>query len=180
MKGIYIAMSLGLVMMARGGIAYAEVHVDWDRTATFSGYRTYAWAKGTPASDPLMDQRIVREINAQLAAKGLQQVGPESNPDLVVRYHASTDVETRYNTIDNGMWGPGWRFGWGDGMATTTVEKIPVGHLVVEIGDNGSKKFLWRGTASGTLSEKPEKVSKMISKELTKMFEKFPPPAGSD
>jgi Domain of unknown function (DUF4136) len=53
---------------------------------------------------------------------------------------------------------------------------ILVGQLVVDIGDVKNKKFLWRGTASGTVSDKPEKVEKTIEKAVTKMFQKFPPP----
>jgi hypothetical protein len=62
------------------------------------------------------------------------------------------------------------------GTSTTTVDKIPVGHLVVDIGDAKTKKLLWQGTAQDTLSDKPEKNEKKIESALEKMFKKFPPP----
>ena len=62
-------------------------------------------------------------------------------------------------------------------MATTTVEKIPVGRLVVDIGDAKTKKLLWLGDASDTLSDKPEKNEQKLNKALEKMFKKFPPPS---
>jgi Domain of unknown function (DUF4136) len=154
-----------------------KVNVDWDKTANFTGFKTYAWGNNTPVKNPLMNERIIRDIESQLAAKGLQKVEAKDNPDLVVMYHAATDTQTQMNTIDTGMYGPGWRYGMGGmGSSTTYVDKILVGQLVVDIGDVKNKKFLWRGTASGMVSDKPEKVEKTIEKAVTKMFQKFPPP----
>jgi Domain of unknown function (DUF4136) len=62
------------------------------------------------------------------------------------------------------------------GMTTTSGQNIPTGQLIVDIADTQNKKFIWRGTGSDTLSDKPEKNEKKLNKALTKMFEKFPPP----
>jgi len=76
--------------------------------------------------------------------------------------------------------GGGWRWrGFGDGFATTTVEKTPVGTLVLDIFDSTSKKLIWRGTASEVLSDKAEKNEKKVEKALTEMFKHFPPPPKS-
>ena len=72
--------------------------------------------------------------------------------------------------------GAGWGWSWG-GMTTTTVSEIPTGQLSVDIGDAKTKKLLWLGSASDTLSDKPEKNEQKIQKVLDKMFKKFPPPA---
>jgi hypothetical protein len=37
------------------------------------------------------------------------------------------------------------------------------------------KKFVWRGTASSTISSNPQKVDKTLDKALTKMFDNYPP-----
>ena len=60
-------------------------------------------------------------------------------------------------------------------MTQTSVKKIPVGQLIVDLGDVKAKKFVWRGQATGTISDKPEKVNKMLDKALVKMFENYPP-----
>ena len=49
------------------------------------------------------------------------------------------------------------------------------GQLKVDIADVKAKQFLWRGTASDTVSSDPQKNAKKIEKGLTKMFQKFPP-----
>jgi hypothetical protein len=153
-----------------------KVNVDFDKEANFASFKTYTWAKGTPAKNPLMDQRIIDGIDKQLAAKGLQKLEASANPDLVVLYHAAVGTETQLNTMNTGGYGWGYRWGGGMGNSTTTVEKIPVGQLTVDIGDAKAKKLLWMGNASDTLSDKPEKNEKKINSALEKMFKKFPPP----
>jgi hypothetical protein len=63
----------------------------------------------------------------------------------------------------------------GRGMETTTVEKIPVGTLVVDIYDTGSERLVWRGLAHDQLSDKPDKNTQKLQKAVDKMFDKFPP-----
>jgi len=153
-----------------------KVSVDFDKTANFALYKTYAWTTGTPVQNPLMDQRITGGIDKQLVAKGIQKVDASANPDLIVLYHGAVGAETQLNTMNTGGYGWGYRRVGAMGMSTTTVEKIPVGQLTVDIGDAKTKKLLWMGNASDTLSDKPEKNEKKINKALDKMFKKFPPP----
>jgi hypothetical protein len=64
-----------------GTFAHAQsVTYDYDRTATFSSYRTYAWTRGTELTDELNHARVVRAIDAALAAKGLARVEPTAHP----------------------------------------------------------------------------------------------------
>ncbi len=160
--------------------AYAQkVSIDFDKNVNFSQYKTYSWAEGTPAPNPLTHQRIIAGIDQQLAAKGWQKV--DSNADVVVIYSAALTTKTQINTFESGgPWG-GYRWGWGGyggGSSTTTVQQIPVGQLIVDMADVKNKDFIWRGTASDTLSDKPEKNQTKLAKALTKMFKKFPPMPG--
>lgn len=140
-------------------------NVDWSK------YKTYAWGEGTPAQDPIMSQRIVAGIDAQLAAKGLTKV--ETDPDLVVLYHAATDQQKSVNWQNYGGWG---RFGgMGGGMGSAQVDTVIIGQLKVDLADFKAKQFLWRGTATDSLSSDPQKNAKKLDKALTKMFQKFPP-----
>lgn len=75
---------LGLVLLTLAvGSAWAGVNVDWDKTANFGNYKTYAWNKGTPAKNSLWDQRIVDGVDQQLAAKGFRKVDAGASPDLI-------------------------------------------------------------------------------------------------
>jgi hypothetical protein len=62
-------------------------------------------------------------------------------------------------------------------MATTTVEKIPVGTLVIDMYDTSTKQLIWRGLAHDQLSDKPDKDTKKLEKAVNKMLDK--PPARS-
>jgi len=162
-KPIVLGVCLLLSMSAA---AYAQkVTTDFDKAAPFSRFKTYAWIEGTPAKSPQMRERITESIYKQLAVKGLLKIDRDSNPDLLVAYHAATDVETQVYTS-------GWAY-WG--TSTTQVEKIPVGTLGVNMGTPKEKKYVWMGKATGTLSDKPEKVEELISKAVAKMFKDFPP-----
>jgi hypothetical protein len=160
--------------------AAQKINIDYDKNSTFTHLRTYAWKKGTPAQNPLMDERIIQAIDKQMAAKGILKVDPTADPDAIVVYHAAVDYETQLNTTDLGGWGmccgPYYGGYYGGGTSTTTIDKIPVGTLQVDIGDVQTKKLLWRGKGSDTLSDKPEKIEKKINQVVEKMFKKFPPP----
>jgi len=41
--------------------------------------------------------------------------------------------------------------------------------------DTGTKKLVWRGVATDTLSSKPEKNDKKLDEATEKMFKDFPP-----
>ena len=79
-------------------------------------------------------------------------------------------------TYYNGF-GPGWgRRGFGGfGTETTSASTYTEGTLVIDIFDGKTKELIWRGTATDTLSGKPEKNEKKLTKVVEKMFEEFPP-----
>ena len=165
------ALLVALLLLSASALAQ-KVSVDYDRSADFTKYKTYAWAEGTPAKDPLMHERIVAAVEAQLNAKGWTRVDPNQNPDAYVLYQAAVTEQKEAQ-----VWGTGYGAGWrrAGGMAQIDVNTILIGQLVVDIGDAASQKLVWRGRASDTLSDKPEKNEKKIKKAAEKMFKKFPP-----
>jgi len=178
MKPRVIGLTTALLLLISLPAVAQKVSVDYDKNASFTNYKTYAWKEGTPAKNPLNNTRIIDAIDKQLTAKGLMKVDAEQNPDLIVIYHAAVDIETQINTVNmggyNGWYGP-YGGGFGGGSSTTYVDKIPVGTVRVDIGDPKMKKLLWQGKGSDTLSDKPEKIEKTINKAAEKMFKNFPP-----
>jgi uncharacterized protein DUF4136 len=148
---------------------------DFDRTVTFSKYKTYAWTAGTSVGDQLNDKRIVNAIDSQLASKGLKKVTDTANPNMLVAYHASFDKEIEINATST-VWGP-LRLGVRTGSARTT--QIVVGTLVLDMMDPATKIVIWRGTASRELDPKasPDKRDKNISRAAGKLLENYPPKA---
>jgi hypothetical protein len=85
-----------------------------------------------------------------------------------------TKNQQTLNTFYDGF-GRGWRWGGGFGDSTTTVDNYKVGTLVVDLFDANSKKLIWRGSSSDTLSSKSDKNIKELDKGVEKMFDHFPP-----
>jgi hypothetical protein len=152
-----------------------QVKTDYDRTANFSQYKTYSW-EHVKTKDPLDVDRIKSAVNAALAAKGWTEV--ESAGDVsIVAIEMTRDQQTLNTFYDGFGGGWGWRRFGGGGFAeaTTTTETYKVGTLVVDLFDTKSKKLLWRGASSDTLSNNSDKNIKNLDKGVEKMFKKFPP-----
>jgi hypothetical protein len=170
----YISAIAVLLALTLAGFA-DDIHTDYDKKANFERYHTYAWHK-VKASNSLWEQRIADSVDKDLQAKGWQKVEEGSNPDVMVSAVGATQDKQEYQTFyDN--FGPGWGWrGWGRPYeGRTQVIDYQVGTLVVDLYDNNSKQLIWRGTASNTLSSKPEKNEKKLEKAVDKMFDKFPP-----
>jgi hypothetical protein len=152
-------------------VAYGQdVNTDHDPKAPFASYKTYAWATGTPAQNPLNETRVHDGVTAKLAAAGLKPV--TANPDVVVATHTQAQEKKELSTMGYG--GP-YRWGWAGGGGTTTVNTYVVGSLVVDVYDAKTKQLVWRGMATDTMSDKPEKNAEKIAKALDKMFKNYPP-----
>jgi len=149
----------------------AKVIVDYNHSVDFSPYKTYSWLK--VSADPLWTDRIKGAIEAELRARDWTSVphGGDASLSAFGATQTQPKIETFYSDFGGGWY---WR-GFGDGVATTNVETIRVGTLVVDIFDTPMKKLLWRGYAEDTLSDKPEKNETKLEKAVKEMFKDFPP-----
>jgi hypothetical protein len=166
------ATVLGFAML--GTIAVAQsVNYDYDRSADFSKFKTYAWVRGTNLNDELNHKRVVGAIDAQLVSKGLSRVESQSHADVLVAYHANFDDNLQINGFSSGFGGP--RFGNFSGTATT--QRIVTGTLVVDMMDARTRAIVWRGFAEHDVNPgaKPEKRDKNITKATEKIFKNYPP-----
>ncbi len=156
--------------------AAADVNVDYDKSADFSKYKTYARKAMTPAPSSIVQGRIDDALDRELQAKGWRKV--ESGADVHVITHASVGKQTRITADHFGGYG-GYRGGrgWGGGWGSThvNVSEIGVGTLMVDMVDAKSKQLVWRGIATATVSNKAAKSEKKINKAAKKLFKDFPP-----
>ncbi|HVQ17380.1 MAG TPA: DUF4136 domain-containing protein [Vicinamibacterales bacterium] len=171
-----ISLGVGVMMLLAGAAFAQKVTTDHAKDANFGQYKTFMWIKEPKTSDPLKRQRIVDDVNSALSSKGLKLV--TSDADLAIAAHASTQQERTLQTFYDGF-GGGWRWGGGFGSATTTANTYDVGTLVVDLFDARTKEAVWRGSATKTLSENPQKNEKSLNKAIAKMFTNFPPSKSS-
>ena len=153
--------------------AWASITTDYDHNVNFINFKTYSWGK-LETGNSIWDERTKSAVDSALAAKGWSQV--ESGGDVLVNAFGKTHPEYTMNTFYDGF-GGGWRWrGFGGvGEATTTIDTYRVGTLVVDMFDPNTKNLIWRGVATDTLSNNPEKNTRKLDGEVHKMFEHFPP-----
>lgn len=169
------------VLLAPALILAQKVSHDYDKTANFASFKTYAQKDGTKVGQELIDARIVAAIDAQMAAKGLTK--SDTNPDLFVVYHVAFDKQKDISTFSSGYgggYGPyGWGYGggWAGGSSTTTVRDILVGTLVIDLADAKKGQLAWRGMGVKEINTtaNPEKRDKSINEAVKKIFKNYPP-----
>jgi hypothetical protein len=153
---------------------------DYEKSANFAAFKTYALKDGTKVGQDLIDNRIVAAIEAELAAKGLTK--NDADPDVFVVYHIAFDKQKDISTFSSGYggygaYGWGWGGGWAGGTTTTQVRDILMGTLVIDIADARKGQIAWRGMGVKEVDTqaKPEKRDKSIGKAIQKIMKNYPP-----
>ena len=168
-----IFASVGAALLCATVSLAQQIKTDYDHNVAFSQYKTYTWQK-VQTNDPLLVDRIKGAVDKTLTAKGWTPVQSGGAVDILAmemnQNHRS--LSTYYDGF-----GGGWRWG-GFGDITTTVTNYTVGTLVVDLFDANTKKLIWRGSSSETLSNKSDKNIKALNKDVQKMFDHFPPGGG--
>jgi hypothetical protein len=181
-KNLLAVGAVALVLSACGsGI---DTNSDWDPTANFSAYQTYAWVAGAYESGygDLVDTRLQAAIEANLNAKGLRKATRAADADLGVGFQVTTQDRTTYQTVSSGW--PGGYYGgygyggWGGGSSTTYASNYTDGSLIIGLFDLESKQMVWQGVGTKTLSsgdQSPEERAKNINDAVAKIMENYPP-----
>lgn len=171
---------LALLIAVVPAVAFAQkTTYDFDKTAVFGNYKTYAFKQGTPVGQPLIDQRIVAALEAQLKAKGFTK--NETAPDVFVLYHVAFDKQQDISSYSTGptYGGYGWGYGGGWGSTTTDVRvrEILVGTLAIDMVDASKKQIAWRGLGTKEIdtNAKPDKRDENINKAVEKILKNYPP-----
>ena len=169
-----------VLLGSRNGLAQ-KVTIDFDKGADFSRPKTYAWIKGTPASNPKLDMYIMGVGDHQLAQKGLTKVEAK-DADLLITYHAASNAEINATTLDNDSYALSlglpqttvvtW---WSWPPQGTTARLIRKGTLALEIIDRQRHQLIWTASAKVKLDEKRSKALDQLDKALIKVFEGYPP-----
>ena len=156
-----------------------RVATDYDKSANFNGYKTFAFFKSGIDKAEISDldkRRILRAIEAELLAKGFTK---SENPDLLVsiftKSNQRVDVYNNYWGYGGwgwgGFYGPGWGWGWNQPNVSTQVEGV----LYVDLIDANKKELVWQGMGTGYLSRNMEQKEERIKEFVSKIMEKYPP-----
>ena len=147
---------------------------DWDQTADFSRYRTFAWFDHAGAQhqpqrpDPIVDGRIRRAIAQALLDTGLEQTSPQS-ADLLVTYHTSFRQEVRLYTT-----GYGYGYWGGRGVTATQPYVDEKGTTIIDLVESARDQLVWRGTLTKAFGNSPPSDD-AVHKAVRKVLVDFPP-----
>lgn len=169
-------LSLALALLLTSLVMLAQsTSYDFDKSANFAAFKTYALRDGTLAGDKLIDDRIGAALEAELSKKGLTT---DEKPDMFVTYHVAIDTAKDITGFSSGSGPYGWRYGPNWGTTNLRVHEILVGTLAVDIVDARKNEVVWRGVGVKELNPqaKPERRDRDISQAVQKILRHFPPP----
>ena len=161
----------------------AKTAVDFDPSIDFSKYKTFAYLGGVEnlvmmqLNPDLIRNRIHRSAVRELTKKGLREVLPNENPDLVVRFWVNSSQQVNIAVL--GDWGPYgpyigsyWSWMYNDVSASSARE----GSLVLDLIDAKAKSLAWRLYLIRKITSLDKDWNK-ADDEITKAFESYPPSA---
>jgi hypothetical protein len=182
---------LGLsLLVAAAGCAGRQLTTDYSPATRFSQYRTYALvAPPDTASQQLLDQRVQRAVQGQLAAKGLTPAAREQ-ADLYVGYGMVDRTHRDVYTYRDGWgWGGGWgwrNYRWGVAWPMASYRQVDTytdGTVVVNLIDAKTKQVVWEGEVADVVPlpvANPQRATKQVDMAVAKLFSKYPPkPSGA-
>jgi Domain of unknown function (DUF4136) len=183
---------MAVLWMAAACAPSPKIGYDFDRSADFSAYHTYAWLSGDQektgdrrADSSTVDMRIRIAVGTQLRLKGYQ-AQLEGKPDFYVAYHvglkdSAPSIATQY--YSDGMAGHAFSYSADTrsaGGSSPVINETPsylTGSLLIDIIDAASRKLVWRGTAAGevdpglTSQQRDERTKSIVHSILSH----FPP-----
>jgi hypothetical protein len=158
------------LLLAASGVRAQKVTVEFDRSADFSKFKTFAIraaelnSKNAALNSDLVRKQINDDIVRGLASKGLMEVtsGPA---DLNIRYTLGSARRTQVEAYPAGWYGFGTRY-----------VRVPYseGTLVIDFRDPTTRSLIWRGIASEDKSDAVKLEGKLDSM-VKKSLEKYPP-----
>jgi hypothetical protein len=159
-----------LLSLLLAGLAHAQkVDIEFDESADFSRYKTFALQEGqlnakAPAlNSELTRKKIDNQIRKRLLEKGLTEVS--ARPDLNVRFTLGSARRTEVEAYP-----AGWR-----GLGTRRVRvAYTEGTLVINLRDTSKRELVWRAIAVEDKSD-PSKISEHLDDMVKKAIDKYPP-----
>jgi hypothetical protein len=159
----------------------AKTTIDFDPNIEFSKFKTFAYIGGVEnlvaiqINPDLINIRFHHMVVRELEKKGLHEVNPGQNPDLIVRYWANPETQVDVAVMGNwGPYGPYIHDDWASDYNAVTSASHHLGTLILDFIDPKAKALVWRVYLVRKMSD-PDKDPKKAEDEFTDSFKSFPP-----
>jgi len=170
---------LACIVFIAASCSSVKVSSDFDKTAGFASYKTYAFtpeALSLPLDD-INRNRLLTAIEGELAAKGFTK---SENPDVLIDVAIKGEQKQTATATNTGGYGYGYgRYGYGGGFSTTTInyDTYVDGTLFIDMVDASKKQLVWQGR--GTKTIEPDASQKRreenINYAVKQIFLQYPP-----
>lgn len=175
-----------LLLLGLGACATLRVGSDYDHSANFAGYHTFAWmpphTQAYDSPNPLVVQRAHDAIEAALTAKGYQLVNDPTAADFVVDFtigsRERTDIRSYPAPYGGPWWYGGYSYWWGAPYwgSEVDVRQYREGTLSVDVFDGHSHRPVWHGWARKELTRADiEHSAGSIREAVDSVLARFPP-----
>jgi len=170
-----------LAAMVMSSCATIKVTSDFDKTAPFENYKTFAFTQEALNLNisELNRNRLISAVEAQLGAKGFTK---SETPDVLIDMNLvskTVQTATANTSGGGGYYGTGYRYGYGGGFSTTTInyDSYEEGTLFVDMIDVAKNQLVWQGRGVGTLNPdvSAEKREANINYAIEQIFSRYPP-----
>lgn len=171
--------------------------VDYDNSADFSSYKTYAFisenpmirAPDTPPPSPLLEGRLMRITDNALKAKGFRKIDDPEGADFAVSFTVGARDKIRVNSYPEpyrpyyggwagrGGWGAPYYGGYaGYGGSSVDVQQYTEGTLAIDIYDVAEHKPVWHGIATERITDKMRRnPDESLTEIVAEILQRFPP-----
>lgn len=171
----YLIAVLSVFVLA--GCASVTTSYDYDKTADFTKYKTYAFTEHTkemPEVQQLNRDRVLAAIETEMSKRGFTK---SDTPDALIDAFVKTEEEmtaTATTPTAYGRWGYG--YGWGGGTTYIDYNTYTKGTLFINLIDKETEKIVWQGRGTKTLNENvsPERKETNINNAVAAIYERYP------
>ena len=171
----FLGVIIGISLLA--GCTTLKTGNDFDRTASFARYRTYAWLPRDHFANrnPLIVRHAHEAIDSEMKSKGFLPAEEGHAADFVIDFtigsHERIDVQS-YPAAYRTPWGWG-RWYYGDQV---DVRRYREGVLAIDVFDGESHQPIWTGWATKQLTQSDmENSAAPIRTAASAVLETFPP-----
>jgi hypothetical protein len=157
-----------LCLLVAAPVFAQQVSVNYNHSASFAQYHTYAWGtnNANEIKNSILAQVAQQDIESAMQSKGLQKVDAGQNPDLILTANGGMRQQTSYSA-----WG---MRGIGGGMGGITPQQNVDATMIVDLYDAKTQSLIWRGISQDTLNNNGNKNQQMVEKAVQKMFKQWP------
>jgi hypothetical protein len=175
------------------GCSSVRIFSDYDRSADFKIYKSYAWLQNPDTihdlyyNNPLMEKNLKNYVNKEMAVRGY--IIDIHHPDLLIEYH--TEVEKKQQIVNNPVYSnstypyympymynnPVYRYGYYNSPRiigyNSQVIDYNEGTLVIDVIDRKQNQLVWRGWSVDTVYD-AQILEGQLPKDIKKIFKRYP------